>query len=720
MNIPNGLTLFVENLRGNIHSLGNAVLEVGEKQYVHFDTIPSLKKALTLQAKYEVKIHTPIPSEVMELVNPPAGPPPVVHPDAPSGLFYRDEFLRFKAEVESLAANSTVANDLQAFSDVVVEEIGLLDEKKADKTEVAEVASELESTTALLAQTGEQKRDKSVPITSLDVSEELLTMFSPAGTVNPVVADRTINSNKTTFLKPKKNLFNKEARTIGYYTASSDGQLKNNITGYDSTDFMLVEGGQSYTLSHGGQWAEYDASKNFIVGNSSSVLTKTLNANTKYVRVSILQANVNTFQFEKGNTKTTYEPFTLVIKGSANEPIELIERSSIIPEMTNFMGEVSGKNMFDEDNPTIVNGQLPGTNTVSAGSGGISFLLPCEPNKTYTISRQITGTRFRAAFTDTSQLVTSVTPVYNYIVNDTGNSITLLPHPSAKFILCYFWREADQGSFTVSGLKSIDIQVEEGSSPTSYEPYQLSFKMKTDFLPPLGIDPIKINKKVSFLGDSITTFEGYIPEGNRARYPQSNLLTNVDETWWKIIIDETGMTLGVNESWAGSRVTWDGVEETEDRGANKHMASDARIGNLDNNGTPDVIFFFGGTNDASAGSVSIGEFNGNDLTSLNVSTFSEAYSTALIKMQTAYPNAKIVCLTPMYSTSNYTNEKLDLYCKQIEKICGFFGVLYVDLRKCGINIFNKGTHFGDGLHPNTSGMYLMSKYIMDIVINQLD
>lgn len=44
-------------------------------------------------------------------------------------------------------------------------------------------------------------------------------------------------------------------------------------------------------------------------------------------------------------------------------------------------------------------------------------------------------------------------------------------------------------------------------------------------------------KVISILGDSISTFTGYIPVSdgfNRehlARYPQDNLLTDVNETW---------------------------------------------------------------------------------------------------------------------------------------------------------------------------------------------
>ena len=68
-------------------------------------------------------------------------------------------------------------------------------------------------------------------------------------------------------------------------------------------------------------------------------------------------------------------------------------------------------------------------------------------------------------------------------------------------------------------------------------------------------------KLISILGDSISTFEGYIPKADgvnlphRPRYPQDNLLTDVNETWWMKSINELDGTLGGNDSWAGSTVS---------------------------------------------------------------------------------------------------------------------------------------------------------------------
>ena len=70
--------------------------------------------------------------------------------------------------------------------------------------------------------------------------------------------------------------------------------------------------------------------------------------------------------------------------------------------------------------------------------------------------------------------------------------------------------------------------------------------------------------RLSILGDSISTFgtpnqsnaEGtWTWPGNRCRYPQSNLFTDVRYQYWYLLMERLGMTLGINESWAGSRVS---------------------------------------------------------------------------------------------------------------------------------------------------------------------
>lgn len=183
---------------------------------------------------------------------------------------------------------------------------------------------------------------------------------------------------------------------------------------------------------------------------------------------------------------------------------------------------------------------------------------------------------------------------------------------------------------------------------------------------------------------------------------------NYEDTWWGGIINDLGMNLGVNESWAGSRVSNTNTSNSGDLGPDRCMASKRRIDNLGNNGTPDFIFFFGGTNDIGA-NVTKGTFNAevtyNDDT-ITYNNFAEAYTIALKRIKEKYPEAEIIVLLPTYTSSYYTDDKLKEYNEIIKEICDYFNIKYVDLRNCITTQYLK-----DGIHPNKEGMKLVKEYI---------
>lgn len=114
--------------------------------------------------------------------------------------------------------------------------------------------------------------------------------------------------------------------------------------------------------------------------------------------------------------------------------------------------------------------------------------------------------------------------------------------------------------------------------------------------------------KVSILGDSYSTFEGCIPEGNEPWYGANmgNDVKEPSQTWWAQLIDDNGLVLELNNSWSGATICntgYNGADYT-------HRSFLTRSGSLGDN--PDLIFVFGGTNDAWAGSP-LGEFDGDDM-----------------------------------------------------------------------------------------------------------
>ena len=253
-------------------------------------------------------------------------------------------------------------------------------------------------------------------------------------------------------------------------------------------------------------------------------------------------------------------------------------------------------------------------------------------------------------------------------------------------------------------------------------------------------DPLKhhrfYGKRLSILGDSISTFSnagtnGPSPEGNpytypgnRCRYPQDNLFTNVEDCYWYKLMQHYNMILGINESWAGSRTMCTSSVDNDDQGPNRCISSATRIGHLGENGTPDVILVYAGTNDA-GGKVTVGSFDYEDpknytdeqISALsNTNSFAEAYRTMLIRLLKNYPNSIVICLLINYTTSYYTSDETDKYNEIIKEACDYFGVQWIDLRAIGINIYNKSNYLPDGVHPNALGTDLIYRGL----INQLD
>lgn len=237
-------------------------------------------------------------------------------------------------------------------------------------------------------------------------------------------------------------------------------------------------------------------------------------------------------------------------------------------------------------------------------------------------------------------------------------------------------------------------------------------------------------KTISILGDSLSTFAGtdnyatssvqatadgtYTYAGNKCRYPQLNLLVDVEETYWMKLVRHFGMTLLVNDSWAGTRVS--GTSESA-------ITNMTRIGHLDDAGTPDYILVNAGTNDI-GNEVTIGTFDTTSPTTLtqaeilelDTTTFADAFRALLIRLQYFYPDSVVIVLLPNYTSSYYRPDEADDYNEIIKEACDYFGVRWIDARTSGITMFNKSKYLPDGIHYNSAGMNLLYENIK----NQLE
>ena len=104
-------------------------------------------------------------------------------------------------------------------------------------------------------------------------------------------------------------------------------------------------------------------------------------------------------------------------------------------------------------------------------------------------------------------------------------------------------------------------------------------------------------RTLSILGDSYSTFKGWLPEGNYIYYPNENVpdMTRAEDTWWQLLIAKRGFRMLINDSSSGTTVSTSVRPE--------HVISDAFVmrmkNSLSENGVngekPDCILLFGGT-----------------------------------------------------------------------------------------------------------------------------
>ena len=240
------------------------------------------------------------------------------------------------------------------------------------------------------------------------------------------------------------------------------------------------------------------------------------------------------------------------------------------------------------------------------------------------------------------------------------------------------------------------------------------------------------NSVISILGDSISSFTesgvtasdghfvsdgDYTYAGNHCRYPYGGV-TSVAQMYWYQLLTAIGASLGVNESWAGSKISWDGTESA-DNGANIYCGSPTRIGHLDDNGSPDIIIIQAGTNDIHSG-VTLGTFNTEDPTNytnaqiaaLPVNTFADAVRAMLIRVLKTYPAARVIYILPNYTSSFYDAITADTYCEVIKEECDYFGIPWFDCRTIGISIYNLTTYLYDGVHYNGTGMNALYRSLL--------
>lgn len=178
------------------------------------------------------------------------------------------------------------------------------------------------------------------------------------------------------------------------------------------------------------------------------------------------------------------------------------------------------------------------------------------------------------------------------------------------------------------------------------------------------------------LGDSYSTYEGYMPEGNPSYYADVPIATtdvvSVEQTWWKLLEKNTKANLVLNDSYSGSTICNTGfngllVEDTSFIGRFDKLVDD---GFFEENQI-DTVIVFGGTNDSWALSP-LGELMYADWQEWDKYSVFPAFCYLLDRIQNTIPDVKIVCLINTGLSYSITQGMIEA--------CEHYGVDYVQLK----------------------------------------
>ena len=210
-------------------------------------------------------------------------------------------------------------------------------------------------------------------------------------------------------------------------------------------------------------------------------------------------------------------------------------------------------------------------------------------------------------------------------------------------------------------------------------------------------------KTISVMGDSISTIKDKIPSGNALYYDNTTgKELTFERNYWGDIITRFGAVEGIDEAWSGSTI---GSKAAS-------MASKDRINKLDDNGTPDVILYYGGSNPDS----SVGTFDPDADYAKTVdwaqsySDTASAYAASLQRMKETYPDAEIIAIIPYYEQNNIPKQ-----AEVIEQIAKHYDITTIDLRELRNQ---EGISPNNALHPNMDGHSQIAAYICQQLYEQ--
>uniref|UniRef100_UPI004055F572 GLUG motif-containing protein n=1 Tax=Alistipes sp. TaxID=1872444 RepID=UPI004055F572 len=396
----------------------------------------------------------------------------------------------------------------------------------------------------------------------------------------------------------------------------------------------------------------------------------------------------------------------------------------------------------------LVNGMTVNSGATLAGYGGVAGFSSSKTSFTRCYSNFDSG----IIVTQEGKKMSEYTSIKQY-----GNMYGVA-YPSTSLTDCYYFTGNIGASHSTGGPATTNVEplsltdmtngtllgklnAAGGSWVTGVDNYPIPSTV------PTNTTTVSLERKtrVSIIGDSISTFSGWIPSGFSAYYPYGDVTSGTYTYWYKLIYNY--MSNGVfekNISWSGSCAT----RMPNDTSGNDRWEIcfverfiDYGLGN------PDVILMHGGTNDVKT-SRPISLFPGypannasnydkdacptdeelkqvfdiadaattyTEAQALNDTTFVEAYVKLLMMMHHRYPSAKVVMIIGDWIPQGAR--------KAILKIAAHYQTKYeyrcADLQEISPEA-NPTIPKCSGSHPTKEGMEMMANFIYQKVGDYID
>lgn len=204
----------------------------------------------------------------------------------------------------------------------------------------------------------------------------------------------------------------------------------------------------------------------------------------------------------------------------------------------------------------------------------------------------------------------------------------------------------------------------------------------------------QVKPTLAVLGDSYSTFAGFIPEGNACWYnsPADHKrtdVTKVEQTWWWQVANEGGYKLGAIESYSGATVCNTGYRD-EDYSDRSFVTRCTNLGN------PDIILICGATNDSWA-NAPIGDYKYANWKRVDLYFFRPAMAKMLNDIKLHYPNVEV------YFIIN-TELKKEIN-ESVLEVCKHYDVPVIKLE----DIDKKSSH------PSVKGMKAIAQQVLKFI-----